>query len=107
MPPRELTFWRLMYESAACADWVLSLNVEDVDMARDRGRVTRDGAVRWVRWQDVTTRRLAELAEGRPRGPLFLADRRPAPARMPAAHLGGYVRPRTPPEMTGESQATA
>ncbi|WP_344898553.1 tyrosine-type recombinase/integrase [Actinomadura meridiana] len=82
---RERTLWRLLYESAACADWALSLNVEDLDLVDHRGRVAKDGTLRWMRWQAVTSRWLADLTEGRPRGPLFLADRRPAPARMPAA----------------------
>ncbi|TMR07144.1 site-specific integrase [Actinomadura soli] len=84
VPPRERTLWRLLYESAAGADWVLSLNVEDLDLADHRGRVVKDGTVRWVRWQAVTSRWLRDLTGDRTRGPLFLADRRPAPARMPA-----------------------
>ncbi|NKZ07145.1 tyrosine-type recombinase/integrase [Actinomadura latina] len=85
VPHRERTLWRLLYESAASAEWVLSLNIEDLDLMHDRGSVVRDGAVRWIRWQAVTTRRLFALIDGRRRGPVFLADRRPAPARMPGA----------------------
>lgn len=85
VPLRERALWRLLYESAAGAELVLSLNIEDLDMPGNRGRVVKDGAARWVRWQAVTTHWLCGLVEGRPRGPLFLADRRPAPARMPGA----------------------
>ncbi|GAA2170474.1 tyrosine-type recombinase/integrase [Actinomadura napierensis] len=84
-PLRERTLWRVLYESAAGAERVLSLDVQDLDLAGDRGRVTRDGGERWLHWRPGTTHRLAELVEGRPRGPVFLADRRPAPARVPAA----------------------
>lgn len=84
VPHRETTLWRLLYESAASADWVLSLDVDDLDFGNDRGRVVRDGVGRWIRWQSGTTRRLSALVGGRRRGPVFLADRRPAPARMPA-----------------------
>ncbi|TDC69987.1 site-specific integrase [Actinomadura sp. GC306] len=83
VPQRERVLWRLLYESAARADLVLSLDVEDLDLAGNRGRVTKDGVERWLRWQSGTTHRLAELVEGRARGPVFLTDRRPAPARMP------------------------
>ncbi|MGH3240364.1 MAG: site-specific integrase, partial [Spirillospora sp.] len=48
VPHRERTLWRLLYESAAGADWVLSLNVEDLDLADHRGRVVKDGTLRWV-----------------------------------------------------------
>ncbi|MFC4053853.1 tyrosine-type recombinase/integrase [Actinomadura syzygii] len=83
VPPRDRTLWRVLYESAAGADRVLSLDVDDLDLAANRARATKDGVLRWVRWQPGTTRRLTELAAGRPRGPLFLTARRPAPARMP------------------------
>ena len=36
-------------------------------------------------WQTGTARLLPRLIDGRGTGPLFLADRRPAPARTPAA----------------------
>lgn len=85
VPPRERVLWRLLYESAARADLVLSLDVEDLDLADNRGRVTKDGVERWVRWQSGTTHRLSDLVAGRRRGPVFLTDRRPAPARMPEA----------------------
>jgi integrase len=85
VPLRERTLWRLLYESAAGADLVLSLDIEDLDLPGNRGQVLRDGTARLLRWQSVTTSWLAGLVEGRRRGPVFLADRRPAPARMPAA----------------------
>jgi hypothetical protein len=78
---REQTLWRLLHESAAGVTAVLSLNVENLDLADRRGLA--DGA--WVSWRSATARLLPDLVAGRSRGPLFLADRRPVPARMPAA----------------------
>ncbi|MFJ8819248.1 sigma-70 family RNA polymerase sigma factor [Amycolatopsis thermoflava] len=83
-PVRERTLWRLLHESAAGVRPVLSLNVEDLDLAERRARA----GARWVTWRSGTARLLPELLGGRTRGPLFLADRRPGPARMrPAADL--------------------
>uniref|UniRef100_UPI003899A8D5 site-specific integrase n=1 Tax=Thermomonospora amylolytica TaxID=1411117 RepID=UPI003899A8D5 len=81
IPLRERTLWRLLQESAAPVRTVLSLNVEDLDLEDRRAR-TAKGA--WVTWRSGTARLLPELLAGRTRGPVFLADRRPAPARMPA-----------------------
>jgi RNA polymerase sigma factor (sigma-70 family) len=77
---RERTLWRLLHESAAGVRTVLSLNVEQLDLDDRRARAA--GA--WVSWRAGTARLLPDLVAGRTRGPLFLADRRPAPAR-PAA----------------------
>ncbi|GII85231.1 hypothetical protein Ssi03_32210 [Sphaerisporangium siamense] len=84
--PRERALWRLLYESAAPAEWALSLDVEDLDVPGMRGRVeARD---RWVRWEAGTAALLPLLLGNRRRGPLFLADRRPGPGRvLPAADL--------------------
>jgi site-specific recombinase XerD len=83
---RDKTLWQLLYESAARADSVLVLNIEDLDPGNKRGRITaKGGIIRWVQWQSGTARLLPTLTAGRTRGPLFLAERRPAPARTPAA----------------------
>ncbi|MFI0451933.1 tyrosine-type recombinase/integrase [Actinomadura sp. 6N118] len=82
---REKTLRRLLYESAARADEVLALNIEDLDLDNKRGRTTgKGGDIRWIHWQSSTARLLPRLIGGRASGPLFLADRRPAPARTPA-----------------------
>jgi integrase len=77
---RERTLWRLLYESATRAESALALDVEDLDLAEHRGRAGN----RWVRWESGTTAWLSVLIRGRARGPVFLADRKPAPARTPA-----------------------
>jgi len=76
---RERALWRLLYESAARAEIALSLDIENLDLANNRGRVGEQ----WVRWESGTAALLPGLIRGRTRGPLFLADRRPAPARTP------------------------
>ncbi|MFD5702517.1 sigma-70 family RNA polymerase sigma factor [Streptomyces lasiicapitis] len=81
LPLRERTLWWLLHESAAAVTAVLSLNVEHLDLDDRRART---GGT-WVSWRSGTARLLPALLSGRTRGPLFLADRRPAPARMPAA----------------------
>jgi site-specific recombinase XerD len=83
---REKALWRLLYESAARADSVLALNIEHLDQANKRGKITaKGGSIIWIHWQSGTARLLPRLIAGRTQGPLFLAERRPAPARTPAA----------------------
>ncbi|MEV5741102.1 sigma-70 family RNA polymerase sigma factor [Microbispora rosea] len=83
LPLRERALWLLLYESAAPAEWALSLNVEDLDLPGMRGEVKARGHL--LRWQSGTAALLPLLVGDRRRGPLFLADRRPGPGRMPAA----------------------
>ncbi|RSM90761.1 RNA polymerase subunit sigma [Kibdelosporangium aridum] len=78
---RERALWLLLHESGAAVTTVLSLNVEDLDLADRRARAGGS----WVTWRSGTAKLLPHLVAGRTRGPLFLADRKPAPARMPAA----------------------
>jgi hypothetical protein len=59
---------------------VLALNVEDLDLQDRRAR----SGTRWVSWRAGTAKLLPQLLAGMTRGPVFLADRRPGPARMPA-----------------------
>jgi RNA polymerase sigma factor (sigma-70 family) len=76
---REHTLWWLLYESAAPVGTVLSLNIEHLDLASRCARVSD----RPLTWHTETARLLPDLIAGRNRGPLFLTDRRPAPARTP------------------------
>jgi len=82
---RDKALWRLLHESAARATEVLSLNVEDVDVANKRARIrSKGGAIELIHFQTGSARLLPRLIAGRSCGPLFLADRRPTPARAPA-----------------------
>ncbi|MGP3937302.1 tyrosine-type recombinase/integrase [Nonomuraea sp. KM88] len=85
---RERLLWRMLYETAAHAEEILTLNIEDLDLEFRRARVvSKGGAIEYVHWGTGTARLLPRLLKGRTAGPLFLADRR-APAsgsRAPAA----------------------
>ena len=76
----------MLYETAARAQEVLRLNVEDLDPARKRASTVRKGGdLDVIHWQSGTARLLPHMISGRSRGPLFLSDRPPAPSRAPAA----------------------
>ncbi|GII96347.1 tyrosine-type recombinase/integrase [Sinosporangium siamense] len=80
---RDRALWRMLYETCARAEEILTLDVQDLLPADKRGRVVaKGGAVEWVHWQSGTAQLLPRLLKGRARGPLFLTDRR-APARTP------------------------
>jgi integrase/recombinase XerD len=82
---RDKALWRFLYETAARATEALSVNVEDVDLDNKRVRVrSKGGDTDWLHFQTGSARLLPRLIGGRTRGPLFLADRRPVPARAPA-----------------------
>jgi integrase len=77
IPVRERVLWRLLYETGARSAEVLRLDVEDLDLANRRAKVTRKGsAVDWVIWQTGTARLLPRLLKGRKAGAVFLTDRR-------------------------------
>ncbi|MGI5290740.1 hypothetical protein ACQEVF_46500 [Nonomuraea polychroma] len=108
LPLRGKTLWRMLYETAAGAAEILALNVEDLDLEHRRAPVrSKGGAVEWVYWGSGTAHllpRLLRLPDGstRTRGPLFLSERRPVPARRPAAtdicpHTGRAPRLRPRP----------
>ncbi len=84
VPLRDKTLWKLLYESAARADEVLCLNVEDLFTADKRGKTTaKGGAIEWIHWQSGTAQLLPQLIAGRRSGPLFLTERR-APDAAPS-----------------------
>jgi integrase/recombinase XerD len=82
---REKALWRFLYETAARATEALSINVEDVDLDNKRVRVrSKGGDTDWLHFQTGSARLLPRLIGGRTQGPLFLAARRPIPARAAA-----------------------
>jgi integrase/recombinase XerC/integrase/recombinase XerD len=83
---REKCLWRLLYETAARAQEVLCADIADLDLDNKRLRVRRKGADSdWLNFQTGSARLLPRLIGERPSGPIFLADRRPGPARTPAS----------------------
>ena len=80
---REKLLWRMLYESAARANELLGLNVEDLDLAERSGRIIgKGGGVERVHWATGTARLLPRYLGDRTNGPLFLAERQP---RIPTA----------------------
>jgi len=78
---RERALWRLLYETAARANEILSLDVDDLDLHNKRARVrSKGGATEWVFWQTGAALLLPRLLAGRAAGPVFVADRQPTRA---------------------------
>jgi hypothetical protein len=75
----------------------LPLNVEDLELENHRARVRfQGGDVEWLHLQARSARLLPCLIEGRSRGPLFLSDGPPVPARRAGAakHIVARLQPR-------------
>ncbi|SQD99528.1 conserved hypothetical protein [Parafrankia sp. Ea1.12] len=87
LPLRERTLWRLLYETAARAEEVLALDVDDLDLRNRRAKVHRkSGAADVIVWRSATARLLPRLLDDRRTGPVFLTTRR-ARVQLPAADL--------------------
>jgi integrase len=77
LPLRERTLWRMLYETAARAEEVLALDVDELDLRNRRAKVRRKGgAADVIVWRTATARLLPRLLEGRRSGPVFLTERR-------------------------------
>ena len=100
IPLRDKTLWRMLYETAARASEILAINVEDLDLEQRRAPIRSKGGDTQY-WDTGTAHllpRLLRLPDGTSRtsGPLFLASRRPVPARRPAPrdicpHTAGHA----------------
>lgn len=78
---RDKTLWRTLYETAARAEEILTLDIADLELPNKRARVvSKGGKTEWVFWQTGTALLLPRLLAGRTRGPVFLADRKPTRA---------------------------
>jgi integrase len=83
---RDRTFWALAYATAARADELLGLDVEHLDLANRQAQIIgKGGSAERIFWDSEAARLLARLLATRGRGPVFLADKAPSPARQPAA----------------------
>jgi integrase len=68
---RERALWRLLYETAARANEILALDVDDLDLPNKRARVTsKGGTTEWVFWQTGAALLLTRLLAGRTIGPV-------------------------------------
>ncbi|MEU6718045.1 site-specific integrase [Nonomuraea sp. NPDC046802] len=88
---REKTLYRLLYETAARAEEILTLNIEDLELTTRQARVKAKGArgqaredfvLETVYWDAGTARLLPRLLKGRTRGPVFVTHRRPGPGKV-------------------------
>jgi site-specific recombinase XerD len=92
---RERVLWRMLYETAARAEEILTLDIADLDTEFKRARVvSKGGAIEYVYWGTGTARLLPRLLAGRTAGPVFLADRR-APTSGPRAPAAADIDPVT------------
>ena len=86
IPLRERVFVAMAYDTAARASELLGLDIADLDRPNKQAVVIgKGGNGEPVFWSSITARLLPRLIAGRTRGPLFLADLAPVPARQPAA----------------------
>jgi integrase/recombinase XerD len=84
VPLRDKALWRMLYETAARAEEILSLDVPDLDLPGKRARViSKGGTTDWVHWQTGAALLLPRLLAGRRAGPVFLTARKPARAVAP------------------------
>lgn len=75
---RERTLWRMLYETAARANEVLGLDIEDLDLLERSARITgKGGHVERIFWATGTARLLPRLLVERALGPVFLTNRTP------------------------------
>jgi site-specific recombinase XerD len=82
---RDRCLWRLLYETAARTNEVLSLNIEDLDLTGRRATtLSKGGNTDVIHWASGAARLLPKVVDGRTRGPLLLSERPPAPSRTPA-----------------------
>jgi hypothetical protein len=79
---REHALWRVLYDTSAAVEEVLSLDIGRLDLPGLRARAG-PGTPGWMHWTPATSQLLRWLVAGRPEGPLFLTSRRaPATARL-------------------------
>jgi integrase len=78
----ERVLWRMLYETAARAEELLSLDVEDLDLEFRRGRVrSKGGAIEHVHWATGTARLLPRLLRGEQTSTQVTAGADPAARR--------------------------
>ncbi|MFI7708830.1 tyrosine-type recombinase/integrase [Nonomuraea sp. NPDC049480] len=74
---RERVLWRLLYDTAARAEEILTLDIGDLDLEFRRARTrSKGGNTEYLHWATATARLLPRLLAGRTAGPVFLAERR-------------------------------
>ena len=83
---RDRALWVMLYETAARANEVLGLDIENLDLANKHGvTIAKGGSVETLVWASTTARLLPRIIDGRTSGPLFLTHRLPRSHVLPAA----------------------
>jgi len=74
----------MLYDTAARANELLLLDIEDLDLANKEAVITgKGGNAEHIHWSSLTAGRLPGIIAKRSSGPLFIANRKPT--RAPAA----------------------
>lgn len=98
---RDRVLWAMAYDTAARADELLGLNIENIDTAnREAVIIGKGGNAERIYWSSTTARLLPRLLthklQPRVSGPLFIGDRRPrshlAPAMADLCPVTGHAR---------------
>lgn len=75
---REKALWRMLYDTAARTNEILSLDIADLDTATRRATIRgKGGHLQEVVWASGTARVLPRYLKGRRQGPVFVTHRRP------------------------------
>ena len=83
---RDRAFWAMAYDTAARANELLSLNIENMAIEnREAVIIGKGGSAERIYWTSTTARLLPHIINGRTKGPLFIGDRKPRAHLTPAA----------------------
>lgn len=83
---RDRVFWAMAYDTAARADELLGLDIENINVEnREAIIIGKGGSAERIYWTSTTARLLPRLIAGRQRGPLFVGERKPRSHLAPAA----------------------
>lgn len=75
---RDRCLWRMLYETAARAEELLQLNIENMNVDERQARIVgKGGNIEIVHWATATKWLLPKVMVSRNQGPLFLAAKRP------------------------------
>jgi integrase len=82
---RDRTYWAMLYDTAARADELLGLDIENIDPANSSAVIIgKGGSAETIYWSSTTNRLLPRLLKGRSQGPVFLGNRKPRSHLIPA-----------------------
>ena len=92
---RDRVYWAMAYDTAARADELLGLDVDNIDLAdRCAMIIGKGGSAERIFWSSTTARRLPRLINGRTTGPVFVGDLKPRThlAQLPTTSTRSQAR---------------